>query len=331
MVRAKRHSTTPPHSAGKRTYSTLTTMLLLMALPATAKSGDGYFYEFLPYWLNILLSFATIIAVPVVVVVLLVGMWRKVFSTLWYIFSLQPLRRFLLRRHLQKQATYFRDLPARGDLKIANVVMNSLSSAWISDYQGLFGALILRLINRGALLIENKANMYGAEPHPLLTIGPRPTARVSGAQSLPLTHTEQLFYNMLAGAAGSDRTLQPRELQRYLRKNDKEPFFTHLSNLTPSEQATAQDSETIRQILGLQKFLTDFTVIGIRSIQELPLWQEYLVYATLFGMAEQVSRNFGQLYSDYFSANALALTQLNVVGNQALITYANAIAVQSKL
>lgn len=281
-------------------------------------SNDGFFYSFLPEWLDMLFSLVTIIMVPVAVVVIFVAMGRKTFSAIWYVISLQPWRRKKLRQQLQEGLEYYRDLPAGGDLKIANAVMNSLSSSPIADYQGLFGALILRLIDKGALKMEVKATIYGSEPHPILSIGKRPKTK------LPIV--EHKFLSMLIKAAGNDGVLQPREMQQYLRKNKDEDFFKYLQELNADEQAIAQDPDTARQVLGLRKFLLDFSLIGIRDIKELPLWKEYLVYATLFGIADQVSRNFGELYSDYFSTNALALTQLNIIGNNALVTYSNAIS-----
>lgn len=275
------------------------------------------FFTFLPEWLNMLLSLITIVMVPVVTVVLFVAMGRKTFSAIWYVISLQPIRRRRLRQQLQQQLEYYRDLPADGNLKIANAVMNSLSSSPIADYQGLFGALILRLISKEALNMEVKATVYGSEPHPVLSIGKQPK------EELPVV--EQKFLSMLIRAAGNDGVLQPRELQQYLRKNKSEDFFQYLKTLDSDERAVAESPDTARQLLGLRKFLLDFSLIGIRDIKELPLWREYLVYATLFGIADQVSRNFSELYSDYFSANSIALTQLNVIGNHALVTYTNAI------
>lgn len=275
------------------------------------------FFTFLPEWLNMLLSLITIVMIPVVTVVLFVAMGRKTFSAIWYVISLQPIRRRRLRQQLQQQLEYYRDLPADGNLKIANAVMNSLSSSPIADYQGLFGALILRLISKEALNMEVKATVYGSEPHPVLSIGKQPK------EELPVV--EQKFLSMLIRAAGNDGVLQPRELQQYLRKNKSEDFFQYLKTLDSDERAVAESPDTARQLLGLRKFLLDFSLIGIRDIKELPLWREYLVYATLFGIADQVSRNFSELYSDYFSANSIALTQLNVIGNHALVTYTNAI------
>lgn len=275
------------------------------------------FFTFLPEWLNMLLSLITIVMVPVVIVVLFVAMGRKTFSAIWYVISLQPIRRKRLRQQLQQKLEYYRDLPANGNLKIANAVMNSLSSSPIADYQGLFGALILRLIDKEALKMEVRATVYGSEPHPVLSIGNRPK------EELPVV--EKKFLSMLIHAAGKDGVLQPRELQQYLRKNKSEDFFHYLKTLDSDERAIAENPDTARQVLGLRKFLLDFSLIGIRDIKELPLWKEYLVYATLFGIADQVSKDFTELYSDYFSANTIALTQLNIIGNNALVTYTNAI------
>jgi len=83
-----------------------------------------------------------------------------------------------------------------GDLEIANAVMNSLSSSPIADYQGLFGALILRLIENGALVMENKATIYGSEPHPILRIGKRPNTRSP--------ELEGQYLSMLVRATGND-------------------------------------------------------------------------------------------------------------------------------
>ena len=324
-----------------------TTLILLAA------NDDGFFFKVLPEWLDTLLSMVAIILVPVVFVIVFVGLWRKTFSLIWYIISLQPLRRRLLRRRLQEGLEYYRDLPANGDLKIANTVMNSISSSPFADYQGLFGALILRLIDKGALLMEVKPTMYGTEPHPVLSIG-----KFSDKAKTP--QLEQQFYDLLRDAAGADGILQPRELQQYLRKDKREKekeeraridkitldeletntdlqveikkenlihdFFASLSKLTPEEKKLAQQPDTAREVMGLRKFLIDFSLIETRSISEMTLWKEYLVYATLFGIADQVSRNFGELYSDYFQANALALTQLNVVGNNALVSFTNVIS-----
>ena len=88
----------------------------------------------------------------------------------------------------------------------------------------------------------------------------------------------------------------------------------------------ANDPQVASQVFGLKHFLEDFTLIADKQIKELPLWDEYLVYATLFGIADKVCDNFAEVYPDFFSMNSLAGTLLNLVGNNGLATYANAAA-----
>ena len=88
----------------------------------------------------------------------------------------------------------------------------------------------------------------------------------------------------------------------------------------------ANDPQVASQVFGLKHFLEDFTLIADKQIKELPLWEEYLVYATLFGIADKVCDNFAEVYPDFFSMNSLAGTMLNLVGNNGLATYANAAA-----
>ena len=68
----------------------------------------------------------------------------------------------------------------------------------------------------------------------------------------------------------------------------------------------------------------DFSLIADRQIKELPLWNEYLVYATLFGIADKVCSDFSDVYPDYFNMNRMAGTMLHLVGNNSLYSYASA-------
>jgi len=274
----------------------------------------------LPEWLDMAIMFFLIFIVPVMVILVVVGMWRKTFSTLWYIISLQPLRRWLLKRKLTQEGSYFRDPPAGGNLKVAATVTNAFSPALVTNYTGLFGALLLRLFNKKALRIEHKVTMYGTEPHTVITVGQwRPNEKEQ--QSL-----EWMFYLLMKGAAGIDGVLQPRELQQYMRRQGEHfaPFVNELQQLSAEEKKMAKDAQTAREVFGLKHFLEDFSLVADKQIRELPLWNEYLVYATLFGIADKVCDNFAEVYPDFFRMNSLAGTMLNLVGNNALGSYASA-------
>ena len=63
----------------------------------------------------------------------------------------------------------------------------------------------------------------------------------------------------------------------------------HLSETGKSELA---------QVIGLKKYLEESAQMSERDIWEANLWQEYMVYATLFGSAEDVIEQLKRLYPD---------------------------------
>ena len=49
---------------------------------------------------------------------------------------------------------------------------------------------------------------------------------------------------------------------------------------------------------GLKNFLKEFTLIDKREAIEVTLWEEYLMYAQIFGIADKVAAQFKKLYPE---------------------------------
>ena len=56
--------------------------------------------------------------------------------------------------------------------------------------------------------------------------------------------------------------------------------------------------EEAEQMAGLKKYLKEFTLIKEREPIEVSLWDEYLMYAQIFGIANEVASQFKKLYPD---------------------------------
>lgn len=52
------------------------------------------------------------------------------------------------------------------------------------------------------------------------------------------------------------------------------------------------------ELLGLKKFLIDFSDMKNKEAIEVHLWKEYLMYAQIFGIAKKVAKQFKNLYPD---------------------------------
>ena len=52
------------------------------------------------------------------------------------------------------------------------------------------------------------------------------------------------------------------------------------------------------QIAGLKRFLLDYTLIKEREAIEVHLFEEYLIFAQMLGIAKKVAKQFSELYPD---------------------------------
>lgn len=185
------------------------------------------------------------------------------------------------------QVDWCRDVPYGGDLLAANYTLGRLGE--IKKGSSFASAMILRMIYRGALETgkagENKVDIYFNDEK---ASGLDPEARE--------------LYDMLKAASGSDLILQDKEFSRWSKRNWKrvnkwvtdasERGSKALKNLNHmgSYFYTDLGKAEARKLLGFKKFLSDFTLVKERGSREVGLWQDYLVYASLFGIADQVAK-----------------------------------------
>ncbi|MBQ7792142.1 MAG: DUF2207 domain-containing protein, partial [Clostridia bacterium] len=52
------------------------------------------------------------------------------------------------------------------------------------------------------------------------------------------------------------------------------------------------------EVVGLQKYLSEFSLISERSIGEIAIWKEYLTYAVLFDIADRVMEQLKEIYPE---------------------------------
>ena len=62
--------------------------------------------------------------------------------------------------------------------------------------------------------------------------------------------------------------------------------------------ATSKLNEDARKLAGLKVFFKDFTSLNEKQPIEVKQWREYLIYAQILGMAEQVAKEFKKFYPD---------------------------------
>ena len=209
------------------------------------------------------------------------------------------------RRKVQKDLLWYRDIPYGGNLQQVNDVVNAYKYMG-ADYNNLLSACILRLINDGAISIEQQTNAKG-KTEQRFVIHALPEGK-DYPQLLRMVH--KIFHD----AAGSDTVLEPKELKTWMnsRYNQSytDSFVQTLHTKTRIYQYKDQQEE-VRKVFGLKKFLKDFTLLDERNVGEVSLWKDYMIFATLFGIADQVIRDMKKINPEYFNMDQVAQQMAN--------------------
>ena len=220
------------------------------------------------------------------------------------IFGIFALLRARKRAKAKKQLAkidYFRDDPNGGDLNVSYALGLGLKSCTDESY---LAARVLRLVTLGSLEPElepgkkNRASMrFVREPH----------------NGDPF---DEALYTFLQAAAGADGVLRDSELEDFCcddrhakTLSDMLESSGHQGELTLSrtgclkgnkcrraKDLTPRGQQQRNELLGLKRYLLDFSLLAERDVKETFLWQEYMVYAALLGVAKQVMEQLRQLY-----------------------------------
>ena len=238
-----------------------------------------------------IILFTILISIPVLII-LLIFMFLK--------------RRREIKK-FYKEANYFRDIPCGGNIEKSYYLSQRFNVA--GDESLIIGALILSMINNGELepQTEEKIGVFGKV---------KQSINIKLVRE-PEKHAERQLYAVLKAAAGGDGILQERELENYAYRNPKSVngifdstketgkaefisgggFITNRAGRKIKDLSEIGKSE-LAEVMGLKKYLNDFSLISEREINETIIWKEYLVYATLFGIADKVIKQMKEVYPD---------------------------------
>lgn len=192
-----------------------------------------------------------------------------------------------------------RDVPFDGDLHRTSQVLHAVNSHHINP-KNQIAAVVMRMTHMGLISLRRQVDERGQQTALYLVTPPlkRNSADNDKQQQLIEAIHQQMWL-----AAGSDHLLQPKEMQSYMKEYPVEHRATvsrisQLLSATGRSRGSLQPDE-VRQVYGLKKFLQEFTLIDERHVLEVGLWKEYLVFATLFGIAKQVYNDLKKIWPDY--------------------------------
>ncbi len=215
----------------------------------------------------------------------------------------QSIKRRKRKRELlggaMKDVQWFRDTPLNGDLKKSSNILRAFSGNSMLERQNLIAAYITRLFYRGAFEIIPQPG----KSKPLMRIR---DMEIDGSADLRSdAGLESRLYSFIKEAAGEDGILQKNELQRWANRHG-ETLYEWGQDVWNGATIWTMKPEDARQVFGLRRFLKDFTMIKDRGGVEVKLWNNYLIFASLYGIADQLMKDFRKVCPEYFTLSSAA-------------------------
>ena len=242
------------------------------------------------YFLEILISFFFVILMPMILITRMASAGNS-----------KKISKLEKRRILgvwPKDVEWNRNIPFDGDLDASYYTLENLGE--VQKDNSLASALILRMIYKGYLNVskDEKEN---------IEISFNDSKDRSG-----LSTSAQLLYDMMKEASGDDRILQHNEFKKWANghkssiriwANDSKTNAVQTlrsNNWKSGTRWTEAGKAKARETYGFKKFLSDFTNMKDKTSIEVNMWQEYMVYGALFGIADKVAKELKEINPQVF-------------------------------
>lgn len=203
----------------------------------------------------------------------------------------------------KKNVPMFRDIPCNKDIYYANalIMLNNF------DYKesNILGAIMLKWVKTDKIRFRNeKVGIFNKETS-VIDLSMNPTFDYD---------LETKLFNMMYEAS-KDGILEAKELERWCKRNYSK-FLNVFDNIVGDQITSLRDSGYISNVTssrgilgdkiyddsvklyGLKKYLLEFSKIDTKEVMEVKLWDEYLMFAYLFGIADKVAKQLKDLYPE---------------------------------
>jgi len=167
---------------------------------------------------------------------------------------------------------------------------------------------------------------------------------------------ERHLYKMVESASGKDKILQEKEFTNYISSNAKsfERYVDMLEGNSRkylmdhgyietvvekkfmgervSEKLTSKGETTLANLLKFKNYLEDFSLLNEKESINVHLWDQYMIYAGVFGITEKVQKEFEKLYPQYMEQSYYPMHSIywvNMYSRNMTKSYQNVVAASS--
>ena len=210
---------------------------------------------------------------------------------------------------VNKITDWWREPPEEGNLPASFYILDKGDRLHMhKSNKDLIGAFFLKWV------LEKKAIPIRDVKHPK-----RFNLQLESASFFDDPSEGELF-QMVIEAAGDNGILETGEFEKWSKRKYERflgwpekaiqsgrKYLTEKGRLDYSGHSTEDGIEKAQQVIQFKNFLKDFTLNDEREIGEVALWKDYLVFAQLYGIADQVAAQLKKLFPADFDHYARSL------------------------
>lgn len=227
-----------------------------------------------------------------------------------------------LKKH---EVTYFRDIPCDGDIYYAYWIMIKYKILKEEDCKnGIVGATLLKWIKEGYIeLTKTRGGIFDFRDNKYAIT----FKNIDTPEFQSKNDSEKYLMRIIRHASGDNNILEAKEFEKWCKQNhstmnrwfDTILYDTSiklqqkrllLENITTSKKmwktktiitkyVDASVRDEALNLLGLKKFLLDYSLITDRQNVEVHILEDYLIFAQLLGIADKVEEQFSRIYPDF--------------------------------
>lgn len=210
-----------------------------------------------------------------------------------------------------KDVPWFRSVPAEGSLRKAFNVYKTFKPDNKVE-KNLIAAYVMRLFYKKAFSVTldrkgRKVMQINEYADSSASSGIDAGGAVSSRDEKDL-RCEKSLYEILKEAAGENGILEKNELKRWSAKQSNSKLLADWADDADDKLSLwSLKAKEVREVFGLKNFLQEFTLIDDRGVAEIQLWNNYLIFATLFGIADRVYKEIKHICPDYEKLAGLSM------------------------
>ena len=218
-----------------------------------------------------------------------------------------------LGRKTPPNLQYYRDIPCNGDIFRAYYI--AYNYRLTKSQTDLIGAIILKWLKDSIIRVENKQTSGIFKTNNIVIY-----LKEVSTDTFFTNERERKLYNMMYEAS-KNGVLEDKEFKKWCRRHYTRILTWINSTLIEQRRileeegllivetrgkifknkvyvATPELKEETIQLAGLRKYLKEYTLIGERKAIEVTLFEEYLIYAQIMGIAKEVAKEFKEVYPE---------------------------------